>query len=83
MARHSQPRRRPPSAPSPFNPAAATPRARPLAASGARAAAAPAAMASAPENLDEAYAHVRRDLTRIIVLMVVLLSGIYASQFLF
>lgn len=44
-------------------------------------AAAPMSTGAASENLGETYAHVRRDLTRIIVLAVLLLAGIYASQF--
>jgi len=34
------------------------------------------------EALDETYAHVRRDLRRIIFLAVLLLAGIYGSQYL-
>ncbi len=34
------------------------------------------------EHLDETYAHVRRDLRRIILLAVLLLAGIYGSQYL-
>ena len=56
-------------------PAAALPR------SGASPAAAPA-FARADENLDETYAHVRRDLRRIFLLGTLLLAGIYGSQYL-
>lgn len=34
------------------------------------------------ENLGETYAHVRRDLRRILLLAALLLAGIYGSQFL-
>ena len=43
--------------------------------------AAPPAVARVDENLDVTYAHVRRDLRRIFVLAILLLAGIYGSQF--
>ncbi|RIL09440.1 hypothetical protein DCC79_11055 [bacterium] len=82
MARKPQPRRRPPSPP-PTHPVAGVPRSRPPAATAVRTTAASATMTAAPENLDESYAHVRRDLMRTTILMVLLLAGIYASQFVF
>jgi hypothetical protein len=48
---------------------------------GAAAVAAPS-MSWADENLGETYAHVRRDLRRIILLAILLLAGIYGSQYL-
>jgi hypothetical protein len=81
MARKQQPRRRPPSAPAPAGSAAnfrtadsTAPRRYPSTA------AAPATV-SATEDLSESYAHVKRDLTRIVILGAVLLVGIYLSQF--
>ncbi len=38
-------------------------------------------MSRADENLSETYAHVRRDLRRIIFLAILLLAGIYGSQY--
>ncbi len=49
--------------------------------SGTISAAAPAVM-HADENLDETYAHVRRDLGRIFFLALLLFAGIYGSQYL-
>ena len=58
-------------------------RPRPRSESARPAAALPRSGASpAAENLDETYAHVRRDLRRIFLLGTLLLAGIYGSQYL-
>lgn len=83
MARKTpRPRPRPPSAPSPYTGMAGTSaRSRPL--RGSSTAPAPSEpLAAAPENLDEQYAYVKRDLWRILVLGALIFTGIFLSTFL-